>query len=117
MVAGGAHRHLPGDQLAFVAGAAALRLWDDPAFLDGLAARSAQLAAFAADLDLPTRVRGMAAKIDTGRAEAVRAECFAGGLVLETCGRADEVLKVTPPLTISADELDRGLGILAKALR
>ncbi|MFC7616047.1 aminotransferase class III-fold pyridoxal phosphate-dependent enzyme [Actinokineospora soli] len=109
-----------GNQLAFVAGAAALRLWSDPAFRADLAARSARLAAFAAELDQPTRVRGMALGVDTGdarRAEEVQAACFADGLVLETCGRADAVLKVTPPLTIAADELDRGLTVLAKALR
>ena len=109
-----------GNQLAFVAGAAALRLWSDPDFLAALTARATRLAAFAAELDQPTRIRGMALGVDTGdphRAEAVQATCFAEGLVLETCGRADTVLKVTPPLTIAPDDLERGLTILAKALR
>ena len=40
-------------------------------------------------------------------------ECFERGLLVETSGPDDEVLKLLPALTITNDELDRGLDIIA----
>jgi diaminobutyrate-2-oxoglutarate transaminase len=41
--------------------------------------------------------------------------CFENGLVIETSGAHDEVVKVLAPLTIPNDLVDRGLDIVAKA--
>ncbi|SDC16969.1 diaminobutyrate--2-oxoglutarate transaminase [Actinokineospora iranica] len=114
-----------GNQLAFVAGEAALELWDRPDFLAALAAHSERMAGFAedvaaADAEVRTRGRGMVVGIDTRRTEraaAVQRHCFAHGLIVETCGRGGEVVKVTPPLTIGGDDLERGLAILLDAVR
>lgn len=38
------------------------------------------------------------------------------GLLVETAGPADQVLKLLPPLTASDDELDLGLNMLATAV-
>ncbi|MCG8918404.1 diaminobutyrate--2-oxoglutarate transaminase [Actinokineospora sp. PR83] len=111
-----------GNQLAFVAGAAALDLWEDPAFLARLALHGDRMARFAADvraLGLPTRARGMVVGVDTPTPEAaarIQRDCYDRGLILETCGRRDTVLKVTPPLTITRADLDRGLGMLHAAI-
>ena len=43
--------------------------------------------------------------------------CSVAGLIIERVGRNDTVLKVLPPLTITADELDEGLGIIEGALK
>jgi 4-aminobutyrate aminotransferase-like enzyme len=42
------------------------------------------------------------------------AECLAAGLVVGSAG--DDVLRLTPPLTVTAGELDTGLGLLREAL-
>ena len=48
-------------------------------------------------------------------AEKVCALAFEQGLLAETSGPSDEVVKLLPPLTITDDELEFGLNILAEA--
>lgn len=52
------------------------------------------------------------------RATAARAQrtCFDHELLVLTCGPDDNVLRLVPPLTITDDDLDRGLSILVAAL-
>ncbi|MGK5627400.1 diaminobutyrate--2-oxoglutarate transaminase [Streptomyces sp. URMC 123] len=54
---------------------------------------------------------------DVTRASAVSSRAFELGLLVETSGPQSEVVKLLPPLTISADELDEGLRTLARAVR
>ncbi|KUJ68934.1 diaminobutyrate--2-oxoglutarate transaminase [Streptomyces albus subsp. albus] len=54
---------------------------------------------------------------DRHRASAVCARAFELGLLLETSGPHGEVVKLLPPLTISPEELDEGLRILARSVR
>ncbi|MFI5527222.1 aspartate aminotransferase family protein [Kitasatospora sp. NPDC051853] len=116
-----------GNQLAFVAATAACELWQQSGFHTGLAAASERLDRFRAELAeldpaLGLRGRGMVLGIDTGRsggperAERVQRYAFDHGLIVERCGRYDEVLKVMPPLTIDAARLDRGLAVLRDGL-
>ncbi|MCI2957562.1 diaminobutyrate--2-oxoglutarate transaminase [Agromyces atrinae] len=117
-----------GNNLAFVSARAALEnYWADSAFTDGVDERSAQLRAaldeiVAAhpELGLTTRGRGLMYGLvcdgDTSLAGRVSAEAFQRGLVIETSGAFDEVLKFLPALTITADELDRGLAIVRESL-
>jgi diaminobutyrate-2-oxoglutarate transaminase len=49
-------------------------------------------------------------------AREVSAAAFERGLLVETAGSRDEVVKLLPPLTITDDELDQGLGLLAEAV-
>ncbi|MFG2294611.1 diaminobutyrate--2-oxoglutarate transaminase [Streptomyces sp. NPDC048603] len=51
------------------------------------------------------------------RAAAVCRKAFEYGLLVETSGPQDEVVKLLPPLTVSDTELDEGLEILARAVR
>jgi diaminobutyrate-2-oxoglutarate transaminase len=46
----------------------------------------------------------------------VQRACFAGGLILEVCGREDEVLKVMPPLNVDSGVLEAGLDIVRSAV-
>lgn len=65
-----------------------------------------------------TRGRGMAQGLvfnDAGRAGKVCSLAFDNGLLTETSGPSDEVVKLLPALTITEDELDHGLKILAEA--
>jgi 4-aminobutyrate aminotransferase / (S)-3-amino-2-methylpropionate transaminase / 5-aminovalerate transaminase len=50
------------------------------------------------------------------RAKAVVEAAFERGLVLLSCGLYGNVIRLLPPLTISPDELDEGLGILEESL-
>ncbi len=42
---------------------------------------------------------------------------FGHGPLVETSGPEGEVVKLLPPLTVTGDELDEGLGILARSVR
>ncbi|GAA2081571.1 diaminobutyrate--2-oxoglutarate transaminase [Streptomyces albiaxialis] len=51
------------------------------------------------------------------RANAVAKRCFELGLLIETSGPESEVVKLLPSLTITPEELDEGLRVLARAVR
>jgi diaminobutyrate-2-oxoglutarate transaminase len=66
------------------------------------------------------RGRGMAWGIALGEPELARVICqraFERGLIAETSGRADDVVKLMPPLTAGEEDLGRGLDILRDAVR
>jgi 4-aminobutyrate aminotransferase len=50
------------------------------------------------------------------RAQAVVSAAFERGLVLLSCGLYGNVIRLLPPLTIAAEELDEGLAILEESL-
>ncbi|MGD0557632.1 MAG: aminotransferase class III-fold pyridoxal phosphate-dependent enzyme [Streptosporangiaceae bacterium] len=50
-------------------------------------------------------------------AEKVAYAAFESGLLVETAGPYDEVVKLMPPLTITESELDKGLSLLADVVR
>jgi diaminobutyrate-2-oxoglutarate transaminase len=50
-------------------------------------------------------------------AAKVCATAFERGLLMETSGPSSEVMKVLPPLTITDDELDEGLTVVADSVR
>ena len=54
---------------------------------------------------------------DKPRASAVCARAFELGLLVETSGPQSEVVKLLPALTMTPEELDEGLRILARAVR
>jgi diaminobutyrate-2-oxoglutarate transaminase len=51
-----------------------------------------------------------------GLGEKVSAAAFERGLIVETAGPEDQVVKLLPALTISDDDLDQGLSLLADAV-
>ena len=64
--------------------------------------------------------RGMMQGIDVASsalAGAICADCFTRGLIIETSGAHDEVVKVLAPLTIPMAQLKAGLDILEDATR
>ncbi|QKW49719.1 diaminobutyrate--2-oxoglutarate transaminase [Streptomyces buecherae] len=54
---------------------------------------------------------------DKERATKVCARAFELGLIVETSGPQSEVVKLLPALTISTEQLDEGLRVLARAIR
>jgi diaminobutyrate-2-oxoglutarate transaminase len=114
-----------GNNHAFVTARAALEhFWSDGAFEAEVRRRGDRLAerleALAEAFGFSTRGRGMMRGLVTGSgelaAEIARA-AFAQGLLIETSGADDEVLKVLAPLTIQEAELDLGLDILEQSIR
>ncbi|MFC5789107.1 diaminobutyrate--2-oxoglutarate transaminase [Agromyces tardus] len=117
-----------GNNLAFASARVALETyWADSAFTDAIAAKSEllrgeleQIAAEYPDLGFVVRGRGLmyglACDRDRGLAGRISKAAFARGLVIETSGAFDEVLKFLPALTITDDELRRGLGIVRESL-
>lgn len=115
-----------GNQLAFVAAAETLRTyWADPVFAAEVRRKGELVAGFLRDeitsrFDVQARGLGLLWGLDVSAegisGSKVSRRCFERGLIVETCGRDGEVVKLLPPLTISDDELLGGLRTIAGAL-
>ncbi|HAP90756.1 MAG TPA: diaminobutyrate--2-oxoglutarate transaminase [Arthrobacter bacterium] len=115
-----------GHNPAFVTGTAALETyWSDGAFQKQVGARIVQLheglERIAASVEgASVRGRGLLSGVifaDLETAGKIAAEAYERGLLVETSGPESEVVKLMPALTISAEDLDRGLDILMEATR
>jgi diaminobutyrate-2-oxoglutarate transaminase len=113
---------------ALVTGTAALRAyWSDDSLERGTLAKGGRIiTALTAITDsvpgtqVLVRGRGMAYGLafnDGDLAGKVSAAAFEAGLLVETAGPRDQVVKLLPPLTMSDDELDEGLSVLDEAIR
>jgi diaminobutyrate-2-oxoglutarate transaminase len=112
-----------GNNLAFVTAQAALaHYWSDSELEQAIRRKSAvvearlhQIAAAYGGGELTVRGRGLIQGLvvnRAGMANAISAEAFRNGLVIETSGASDQVLKLLPPLTIQESRLRAGLDIL-----
>ncbi|EME22944.1 diaminobutyrate--2-oxoglutarate transaminase [Rhodococcus triatomae] len=113
-----------GNNPAFVTATAALeQYWADDRLQVSTAAKGRRIGEIFANLSdsfdgVSTRGRGMVQGLvfdDPGKAVKVCGLAFDEGLLAETSGPSDEVVKLLPPLTITHDELNHGLSILAEA--
>ena len=115
-----------GHNLAFVTGARALDFWADPKFQRAVEAKALLLRDRLESIverhenaGLAVRGRGLVQGIvfdDPALAGAVAHACFKRGLVIETAGHEDEVLKFLPALTIQVRMLEEGLSIVEESL-
>ncbi len=113
-----------GHNLAFVTAAAALEAyWTDGELTQAVERRAAivnaALGALAAQFPAEVRGRGLIQGLlfqDAALAGRAARKAFERGLIIETAGPRDEVLKILPPLTISDDQLSRGLEIMSAAV-
>jgi diaminobutyrate-2-oxoglutarate transaminase len=115
-----------GNNLAFVAATEALTYWEDDTFSRAVgeksqAARAAleRIAAKYPETKAQVRGRGLILGLELqieGLVEKTSQAAFERGLVIETCGPRDEVLKLLPALTISMTELEQGMAIIEKSL-
>ena len=116
-----------GNNLAFVTATEALAFWEDDAFEREIQTKAAKLRTTLvglctrhAGLEGEVRGRGLMQGIAMGAdglASEISAAAFRRGLILETSGAESHVLKVMPPLNIDDVCLEKGLGILAAAVR
>jgi diaminobutyrate-2-oxoglutarate transaminase len=119
-----------GYQLAFVAAAAALGVYEK----EEIEATTRQNAALTAELltgvvlpldeRIEARGLGMIWAIDTAAidptgalARRIADDCFENGLIIERVGRNDTALKLLPPLNIEAGHLAEGIHVLADATK
>jgi diaminobutyrate-2-oxoglutarate transaminase len=115
-----------GNNLAFVAGKAVLEHWQDD-FEEKITIRSlmiqSRLKAIADKYqqhDLRYRGIGMVWGLDVAKgsiAKDIINEAFANGLLIESSGADDEVLKVMAALTIDLPILEKGLDIMENAIK
>ena len=120
-----------GNQLAFAAGAKAVEIVRRDDVLGNVAARGEQIAARLAGLAghpavLEVRGKGLMWGVElnppgdgrtvTDLAEEVQARALRGGLILELGGRDDCVVRMLPPLNVTAEVVDIACDILLDAL-
>ncbi|WP_407333366.1 diaminobutyrate--2-oxoglutarate transaminase [Enterovibrio sp. 27052020O] len=115
-----------GNNHAFITATCAIEnYWQNDDFENHIADRSKQvkktiervLKRFPS-LFVQAKGRGMMQGIECKRpefAESISRHCFENGMVIETAGPDDEVVKFFSPLTISESELEQGLHIFEKA--
>ncbi len=109
---------------AFVTATAALQtFWRDDALQNAVGQKARLIRRCFAELGkggvAAVKGRGMMLGLDVGSGDAAAAvvrRCFANGLVIETSGPRDEVVKCLAPLTIANTDLERGLEILRQAI-
>lgn len=114
-----------GNNHAFVTATAALRhFWSTDTFAADVRRRGDLLATrlqrIADTYGFEVRGRGMMRGINVGSgdlASAVTSACFDDGLIIETSGAHDEVIKVLAPLVIDDAVLSAGLDILETRIR
>lgn len=115
-----------GNNLAFVTARVALEeYWQDKKFEQGIKERAdilekrfGDIAKRFGDPALTLKGRGMMRGIavpDGETAEKICKEAFANGLIIETSGAYDEVVKCLCPLTIPVEDLNKGIDILEAA--
>ncbi len=121
-----------GNNLAFVTAREALeRYWRNAALADEVRRKAKfvrdrleAIASAAGRLgrNIPpfaVRASGLIQGLDCGNgqiASSIASGAFRCGLIVETCGSRNQVLKLLPPLTITDAELDAGLSILETAV-
>ncbi|WP_372614988.1 diaminobutyrate--2-oxoglutarate transaminase [Aquicoccus sp.] len=115
-----------GNTHAFVTAKVAIeKFWKDDAFEKDLAVKADVIAEGLASLALMVegsnmKGRGLMRGVDVGSGELageICARAFKKGLVIETSGPEDEVVKILAPLTTSEETLRKGLSILLDAAR
>lgn len=114
-----------GNNHAFVTAAATLRhFWHSADFQHEIFRKGEllekRLTRIAAEHGFETRGRGMMRGVNVGSgvlASTITAACFDAGLIIETSGAYDEVIKVLAPLIIDDALLETGLDILETQIR
>lgn len=113
-----------GNNHAFVTATAALeQFWRDDKLERSVEVKELSARTFfisrMAEHGYELRGRGLLLGIETNNEElasSVKAACFENNLIVETCGPRDTVVKILPPLTISNENLIRGLSTICDHL-
>lgn len=116
-----------GNNMAFIAATEALKNWENDDFSDAVKEKGAFLKKAVEtliekypELNAEARGRGLMQGIAIEKAELageICAEAFNRGLIVETSGPDDEVVKFLPPLTIDQEGLEKGLELLEESIK
>lgn len=116
-----------GNNLAFLTGAEALTNWENSNFSDAVKKKAQIVTQTLNDfvevypqLKGEVRGRGLMQGLACGEEELAGQICsaaFKRGLIVETSGPHDEVIKLLPPLIISEAGLEQGLHILGESIK
>lgn len=116
-----------GNNLGFVAATEALKYWETDALAQAVTQKGEilrteleRIAASVPGLNPEVRGLGMVWGIEMdppGLAGEASQEAFQRGLLIETAGARDHVLKFLPPLVIEEELLREGLGIIEQSLQ
>lgn len=111
-----------GNNLAFITATEALSYWQDNSFSNAITEKSGYAALLLQQIaqqhGAHVRGRGLIQAVvfaEAGLAERISRAAFVRGVIIETCGPRDEALKLLPSLTISHEELEQGISILAES--
>ncbi|WP_406824845.1 diaminobutyrate--2-oxoglutarate transaminase [Pedobacter sp. KACC 23697] len=112
-----------GNNLAFITATEALKYWENKAFIEGISQRAMFIKHFINDnlLDETIAIKGkgliVGLEFDKGEtATEIARIAFKKGLVIEVCGKEDNVIKLLPPLNIGIDDLAEGLDLLMQSI-
>lgn len=115
-----------GHNPAFVTATSALKFWQDDLLTQDVARKAQRVERRLTELvgkyapSAQVRGRGLIWGIefeDVQLATRISQACFKRGLIIETAGIDDQVLKLLPSLTLSEDELCHGLDVIEAGLR
>ncbi|GAB3064654.1 diaminobutyrate--2-oxoglutarate transaminase [Virgibacillus ainsalahensis] len=116
-----------GNNLAFITATEALNNWETDDFGKAIREKATLLSDTIKvliekypELNAEARGRGLMQGIAIGKdgvAQEICAEAFKRGLIVETSGPKDEVVKFLPPLIIDKEGLEKGLGILDESIK
>ncbi len=117
-----------GNQLAFVGAKEALNYYDNWILMESVKKHENTVNKFFEEnikpIDQRIQHRGIGlihgfdfSLIGKGIASAIARECLKNGLIIETAGREDSVLKLLPPLVITDSELLQGLNAILKSTK
>ncbi|MFS0749109.1 diaminobutyrate--2-oxoglutarate transaminase [Oceanobacillus sp. 1P07AA] len=116
-----------GNNLAFLAATEALNNWKTDVFSQNIKKMSSlfqkrmqTIVEKFPQLNADSRGRGLMLGIGVhvdGLASEICAEAFSRGLIVETSGAKDEVVKFLPPLIIDEDGIEKGMDILEESIQ
>ncbi|GAB3792294.1 diaminobutyrate--2-oxoglutarate transaminase [Virgibacillus kimchii] len=116
-----------GNNMAFIAATEALKKWENDDFSNEIKAKGEYLRKAVdmliekyPELNGEARGRGLMQGIAVEKAELageICAEAFNRGLIVETSGPDDEVVKFLPPLIIDQEGLEKGLQLLEDSIK
>ena len=116
-----------GNNLAFLGAIEALKYWENDVFSQSVQQKAEYLKEAVdvliekyPELNGEARGRGLMQGVaieKAGLATEICAEAFQRGLILETSGPEDEVVKFLPPLIIDKEGLEKGLQLLEDSIK
>jgi diaminobutyrate-2-oxoglutarate transaminase len=113
-----------GNNLAFITAACALEYWINDELSKTIMLHADTIEAYFSSNEylgaITLRGRGLMRGIELENEEmATRLQrtLFRNGILMDTCGHEENIVKIMPPITISNHDLDEGLEIICKSMK